>query len=818
MPAANLPSNESERLNALRSYDVLDTGFEQAFDDIAHLASHILQTPIAAISLVDERRQFFKAIRGLEVRETDRDVAFCAHTILDPSTLLVVEDATLDPRFADNALVTGGPGIRFYAGTPLVTPSGHAVGTLCAIDQKPRTLERSQIEALEALGRQVVHLLESRRQAKALDESNQEARRTRERFEAAVNGSNDGIWDWNLRTGEVYLAPQWKRMLGYEPEALPNTFGTIQTLVHPDDWPALRFAIDDCLSGSTATLNVEFRMREASGRWRWIRSRGAVVRDGEGRGLRLAGSHADISDLKHAANRLKRVTDAVPGVLYQYRVNADGVAQFIYFSAGLSQMLGVAAEEALADPDHLLSVVVPEDRARLSDELARCVRERRDFGFEYRIRRGTELCWLRSTAQPGPAEADGAITWSGLIVDITDSKRIEAELQAARLAAEQANRAKSQFLANMSHEIRTPMTAILGYADLLAQSESDPATIRECVATIRRNGQHLTELINDILDLSKIESGAMTVESVPTQLPQLLGDIGTLLGTRAKQKGLELQISRAADVPSTILCDPTRLRQVLINLVGNAVKFTERGSIRLEASFSAEPAPVLRLRVSDTGIGMSSDQMARLFKPFQQGDDTMTRRFGGTGLGLAISMRLVEMMGGAIRVASEPGLGSTFEITFDLTGRIVRGPEPEPAAACGASITSLAGLRILLAEDGEDNQRLISFILRKSGAEVDIAGDGLIALEKIEEALAAGRRIDVVLTDMQMPRMDGYALARHLRDSGFEGPVIALTAHAMTGDREKCLEAGCDDYTTKPIDRERLVHLIGQCRDIRRAA
>jgi PAS domain S-box-containing protein len=819
MPEADLPSNEPRRLAELRSYEVLDTAFEQAFDDIVHLASHILRTPIAAISFVDEHRQFFKAIRGLDVRETGRDVSFCAHAILEPNKPLIVEDATHDARFADNALVTGALGVRFYAGTPLVTSSGVAVGTLCAIDQRPRRPDPEQIRAMESLGRQVVILLESRRQAKELAQSNFDAHQARERFEAAVSGSAHGIWDWSLQTGQIYLAPQWKKMLGYAPESLADTFETFESLVHRDDWPALKFHIDDCVNGRASELDVECRMRDASGRWRWIRSRGAVVRNASGQGLRFAGSNTDISDLKHAADRLKRIADAVPGVLYQYQVGSSGEADFVYVSAGLSQLLGVAAEEALADPEHLMSVVEHEDRERLARELASCIHDRRPFDFEYRIKRGDQIRWLRSTAQAGPIEADGSVTWTGLIVDITESKQAESELKSARLAAEQANCAKSQFLANMSHEIRTPMTAILGYADLLAQPESDPALAQECIHTIRRNGQHLAELINDILDLSKIESGAMSVESVPTQIPQLLDDIQTVLGTRAKQKALTLDLDVSRDVPAVILCDPTRLRQVLINLVGNAVKFTEHGSVRVEARFAEGGRPTLCLRVIDTGIGMSPEQTARLFKPFQQGDNTMTRRFGGTGLGLAISKRLVEMMQGSIRVSSVPGQGSTLEVELDLTGRIVDlAKAPPPQVVINTTPASLAGTRVLLAEDGEDNQRLISFILRKSGAEVEIAGDGLIALEKLDEAQRAGLNFDVVLTDMQMPRMDGYALARRLREIGFPGPVIALTAHAMTGDRERCIEAGCDDYTTKPIDRQRLLQLIGKCRVERQAA
>ena len=422
----------------------------------------------------------------------------------------------------------------------------------------------------------------------------------------------------------------------------------------------------------------------------------------------------------------------------------------------------------------------------------------------------------------------------GILMGSRKIARNILKLRQSQTSTEAANRSKSEFLANMSHEIRTPMTAILGYTDILLTEEGiekAPTHYREAVETIKRNGDHLLSLINDILDLSKIEAGKIEIEQIACAPAAVLADVVSLMRVRADARGLSLKLEYAGPVPETVLTDPTRLRQILVNLIGNAIKFTETGEVRIVARLidGDAPEPKLACEVVDTGIGMTPEQMQKLFQPFQQADASTTRKFGGTGLGLVIGKRLAELLGGDIAVSSTPGKGSTFTVSIN-TGPLVGVAmldRPREAIAASASAGSrsdtpiqqiLLNCRILLAEDGSDNQRLITFLLKKAGAEVTVVEDGKAALELALVALAGqGRRsgdptapFDLILMDMQMPIMDGYEATRRLRAEGYTGPIIALTAHAMATDRQKCLDAGCDDYAIKPIELQRLLEVVAR--------
>jgi len=401
----------------------------------------------------------------------------------------------------------------------------------------------------------------------------------------------------------------------------------------------------------------------------------------------------------------------------------------------------------------------------------------------------------------------------GTFQDISERKRVE---QSLKLAHEVSSRAKSEFLANMSHEIRTPLTAILGFADILDESvtvDQTPERRKQIIDTIKNAGAHLLTVVNDVLDLSKIEAGKLTVKIVETRLVNLLCEVEKLMLKSATDKGLVLSVTISSPLPDRLLCDPTRLRQILMNLVGNAIKFTEQGTVRITVGVEDQvQRSQMVIDIVDTGPGMTPEQVQGLFKPFGQADSSVTRKHGGTGLGLVICRRLANILGGDVTlVSSEIEKGSCFRIVLPfehVAGSNMINSLASSTATDEPKLTAVAlklSGRILLAEDGVDNQRLIAFVVRKAGATIETADNGRIALDMLNHAEAAGTPYDMLLTDMQMPEMDGYTLASTLRGRGSKLPIVALTAHAMADDREKCIDAGCDDYVSKPIDKATLI-------------
>jgi PAS domain S-box-containing protein len=584
-------------------------------------------------------------------------------------------------------------------------------------------------------------------------------------------------------------------------------------------------------------------IRDASGA---ISGASSVARDIS---QRLAAERA----LRESEERLELVVRASNDGLWDWDIPSGRV----FYSERLQQLLGFRAGELAPTPDALRELVHPEDRSPLAlppatpgdvPRLAFDDDEGDDAGpprdVECRLRRkdGT-YGWFRARGQIILA-ADGTPMRScGMLSDVTARKhgdeklhtylaeadaarrhaerqamelaRLNDELRVARQDAQEASRLKSEFLANMSHELRTPMTSILGFADLLDDPKLSAGARADYLETIRRSGSHLLEIVSDILDLSKIEAGRMEIERIAFDLPGLIDDVVAVIRPRAEEKGLAFDAVYLTPLPAQVETDPTRLRQILLNLLGNAVKFTDRGAVRLEASVdreTSEHGPRLLFSVVDSGIGMSEAQLARLFQVFTQADASTTRRFGGTGLGLSISQKLAALLGGEIGVQSAPGLGSRFTVAIACvpvagTARVARPDEllRTPSAESRPEPVSLAGRRVLLAEDGPDNQRLLSLHLRNAGAEVAFAATGVEAREKAVGAVADGRPFDLVLMDMQMPELDGYAATSELRAAGYRGAIVALTANAMHGDRERCLRAGCSDFIAKPVAKDTLL-------------
>jgi PAS domain S-box-containing protein len=539
---------------------------------------------------------------------------------------------------------------------------------------------------------------------------------------------------------------------------------------------------------------------------------------------RVQAARSAAASLGSAVARL-RMAEALSTNERRFRSLVEGTEVIVWESDALrgaftyvspqAARLGYPLEDWLA-PGFWAAHVHADDRERAVGYCTAESQALRNHRLQYRMLAADgRVIWIDDFVSIDKA-GGGHLLLRGVLVDISESKQAAEELIEARTKAEDATRAKSEFLANMSHEIRTPLTAILGYSDLLREDGDlvrAPERRVQAIDTICGAGQYLLTVINDVLDLSKIEAGKMTIEKVETPLVEILLEVADLVRPRAQGKGVDLRARLDTPVHQRVLSDPTRLRQILMNLAGNAAKFTESGRVTLAAREEQRGAEVrLLVDVEDTGPGLTPELASRLFVAFSQADASVTRKHGGTGLGLTICRRLAELMGGTVTLArTAPGQGSCFRVDLPLV--------PAPGAARVASLESLspsaqaqAALpaahlsgRILLAEDGRDNQRLVSLHLTRAGAQVQIAENGRIALEQLEAAEAEGRPFGLLLTDMQMPEMDGYTLARTLRERGSGIAIVALTAHAMAEDRAKCIDAGCDDYTTKPIDRNELL-------------
>jgi two-component system, sensor histidine kinase and response regulator len=505
-------------------------------------------------------------------------------------------------------------------------------------------------------------------------------------------------------------------------------------------------------------------------------------------------------------------------------ISMDIEGRITGWNSQAQQTFGWTAEEALGQP--LAATIIPP---RFRRDFYEGLRRYRLSGESVVLNRRTEMTAINREGEEFPIELAVApigsvetASFCAFVRDITEQQQAARALCRAKDAAEAANRAKSTFLAHMSHEIRTPLNGILGFADILLRSgaEVTEEERRDYLATINRSGRHLLELINDILDISKIESGQMDVERIRCAPHGVIAEVISILRARAQEKGIYLEYRWTSHVPETVFTDPSRLRQLLMNLIANAIKFTERGSVevvaRLEQSWDR---PRLAIDVVDTGIGIAPEYVRRIFDPFTQADQSITRRFGGTGLGLSISRQIAELLGGTISVRSTLGRGSTFTTTIEtgpLEGvRMLSTPAadlvPTPEPEASGPLPRLTPASILLVEDGATNRKLINLMLRRAGASVTLAENGQIGVD-----LALKQSFDLILMDMQMPVLDGYMASTELRRRGITIPIIALTAHSMKGDENRCRAAGCSGYLTKPIDNDRLISAVAEALGERR--
>ncbi|WP_295443597.1 PAS domain-containing protein [uncultured Thiodictyon sp.] len=640
-----------------------------------------------------------------------------------------------------------------------------------------------------------------------------------ERLAYVLAATGEGIWDWNIPGDTITHNEQWGRLVGLQdlPPSHPLEF--FVNCIYPED----RQGVTERITGALANRGIyqsEHRLVAEGGRIVWVLDRGQVVgRDAAGAPTRMVGSIADITERKlheaEIANQRRRLADIIEGTnvgTWEWNLPTGELV----INERWAEIVGYRLEElAPISIATWLRFVHPDDLPRSNELLTQHLAGALPY-YEYEARmrhRAGHWVWVLDRGKLASRTADGKpLLMSGTHQDITARKQAEAALIEAKLAAENANSAKSRFLATMSHEIRTPMNGILGMAQLLQQPEVKDAERLDAAGTILNCNETLLRLLNDILDLSKVEAGRLELESASFAPPLVLKEIQSLFSAAARAKRLQLDIDWSGPAQQRYTGDVYRLRQMLSNLVGNAIKFTDQGTIRITATETGRDGTtaLLEFAVSDTGIGISRDQQAELFKPFSQADSSITRQYSGTGLGLSIVRTLAQLMGGGVGIESEPGRGSRF--LFRIPAKLVteeEAPRPVvgqlPVQSEADAWDGLRAARVLVVEDNFMNRKVISKLLGKLGVSVVMAEDGQQAVTAIKE----GALPQLILMDVQMPVMDGYTATVQIRQWEQEHqqprlPIVALTANAFEEDSQRCLRAGMDDFLAKPISFEAL--------------
>ncbi len=689
-----------------------------------------------------------------------------------------------------------------------------------------------------------------------------ETERIKEQYELVISGTNDGIWDWNIKTNELFLSRRWKEMLGFDDHEIKNEFASLMSLLHDDDVPGVQDYVQKYLKGEIEKFAIEFRMKHKNGSFVWILARGEALRNENGIPYRMAGSHSDITERKNAEENLRSVSE-MQALLMQIALDFINVLEEDVDSAihnSLRQLASfVSADRAYVfDYDWNNNVcnntyewcqegITPEidNLQNIPNESNREWIETHKLGQEIYIedlsqmspddpsRKILEPQGIKSLLTVPLMDRDKCIGFLGfdsvlaihkysdkektllhifgeMLVNIANRKN----LVMAKEEALRASRAKSDFLAIMSHEIRTPMNAIIGMTDLALMSDDDIARF-EYLVIVKESGIHLLQVINDILDFAKIENGKLILEEHHFPIRKTFQQAERIYHLECEKAGLSLSVSLDPDIPEIMYGDDLRIRQIIINLINNAIKFTEKGGISVKAGIKRDiqledDEIALEITVADTGCGIPLEKQDLIFTKFEQSDMSTARKYGGTGLGLAIVKELVTMMKGHITVESTLGAGCTFNLWL-----VIRKGSMEQIFDRKKFIPSMGKpLNILLAEDNEVNILLATTVLERLGCSVSVARNGIEALDFLKE-----KNFEIVLMDIKMPKMDGIEATKQIRNGACgqdkkDVCIIGLSAHAISDIRDTGMEAGMNDYITKPIDiltlQEKIYHGMGK--------
>ena len=926
------PANEAQRIQALRDYQILDTPAEKEFDELVQLAAQICEVPISLVSLIDTDRQWFKAKIGLDAEETHRDLAFCAHAI-HSDDMLVVEDATQDERFSGNPLVKTDPKIRFYAGKPLVDQRGYRLGTLCAIDIRPRKLTPEQRFALETLSRQVNKLLELRLEniehahtisklsstsnklrsflddssdliqsvdekgrfsyvnpawCQALGYSYEEARQLnvfdvihpsmrnhcREKLALLVSGKKDsmivdvifrsktgedivlegnvsatrggsgklltrgifrnvtakrhsekelkrtrelleqtnrvalvGGWEVDLVDQQVYWTEMTRHIHEVEDDFVPELEKDIAFYKEGYSRDMISQVFSEAVEQGKS-YDVELQIVTARGKVKWVRVMG-IPEFEEGKCIRVYGTFQDIDQQKENEAHLRLLESVVTNikdaiVITEAEPFNEPGPRIIYVNEAFSQMTGYSREELIGQNPRMLQGD-DTDREEL-DKVRKALENWEPFEADLiNYKKDGEKYWVNMSVVP-LANNDGWFThWIAVERDISQQKDNEQKLIAAKAQAETASMAKSEFLANMSHEIRTPLNSVIGFTDLLIKTPLDDSQ-RNYMQSVHHSANVLLDLINDILDFSKIEAGKLELSEEKTDLWELVSQVTEIIKHKVDTEKIELLAHVDPRIPRYACLDPVRIRQILINLLGNATKFTESGEIELSVMLKSNPDKSGRTEVMfsvrDTGIGIRPEKQKEIFKAFSQEDGSTTRKFGGTGLGLTISNQLLKLMGDQLSLESEPGKGSRFFFTLSLECEECDSWQEE---------TLNTFEKVLVVDDHPRNLEIIRQMLAIRQIECSTASNGIEALEHIKNE----PRFDLMIVDYHMPYLNGVQVVEQVRKNFKNKRLPIMLLHSSEEDaiiNKACQELDIQKSMSKPITTHKLFEAMASLR------